>query len=218
MIVPTRHRPKKVKEFYDVFVENSSISDLCFGIDDDDKSEYSELENKNNIKIFFDINPRIMMNGTLNLLANKYASQYEYIGFAGDDHRVKTKNWDKILVESISNIKYGIAYGNDTIQGKRLPTAVVMDSKIILTLGFMAPPKQKHLYLDNFWKDLGNSIGTLRYHPNVIIEHMHFTKGKSEKDALYAEVNDRSMYHHDRSAYIEYQKNQMQSDILKLKN
>jgi hypothetical protein len=41
------------------------------------------------------------MNGTLNLLANKYCNEYEYVCFIGDDHRPRTDGWDLKLIESI---------------------------------------------------------------------------------------------------------------------
>jgi hypothetical protein len=149
LIVPTRGRPEKSVEFYEEFKKTSTITDLVFGLDDDDV-EYPRIDG-----VLYEVNPRAMMNGTLNLIANKYADQYEYIAFMGDDHRPRTPGWDTELVNSIKDVKHGIAYGNDLLQGKNLPTAVLLKSSIVRKLGFMAPPRQKHLYLDNFWKDMG---------------------------------------------------------------
>jgi len=83
----------------------------------------------------YEVNPRAMMNGTLNLIANKYADKYEYIAFMGDDHRPRTIGWDQKLVDSIADINNGIAYGNDLFQGINLPTAVLLKSSIVKTLG-----------------------------------------------------------------------------------
>ena len=81
----------------------------------------------------------------------------------------------------------------------------------------MSPPKQQHLYLDNFWKDLGEALGTLRYLDKVVLEHMHFVVGKSEKDNLYEQINSEEMYHLDKTAYNEYLNNQFQDDLRKLR-
>ena len=211
LIVPTRSRPDKSIEFYEAFKDNSSITDLLFALDDDDV-EYSRIDG-----VLYEVNPRMGMNGTLNFVANKYANQYKYIAFMGDDHRIRTKDWDKQLVATIAGLKNGMVYGNDLLQGINLPTSILIDTEIVRKLGYMAPPQQKHLYLDNFWKDLGASLGTLRYNPNVIIEHMHFTNGKAEQDALYSEVNSQEIYHHDKIAYDYYVANQMESDLVKLR-
>jgi hypothetical protein len=157
------------------------------------------------------------MNDKLNLVANKYANKYSHIAFLGDDHRIRTKDWDKILLDTISEIKNGIAYANDLFQGEKLPTAVLMDSNIITVLGFMSPPQQQHLYLDNFWKDLGEALGTLKYSNEVILEHMHFVVGKSEKDNLYEQINSEEMYRLDKEAYEYYLSNHFDDDLRKLK-
>jgi hypothetical protein len=212
LIVPTRTRPDSASEFYESFAQNSTITDLVFALDDDDV-EYPRIDG-----VMYEVNPRMGMNGTLNYVANKYADQYKYIAFMGDDHRVRTYGWDKKLVESISNIENGIAYGNDLLQGENLPTAVLLDAHIVRNLGYMAPPRQKHLYLDDFWRDLGNYLKTLRYSGDVIIEHMHFTAGKSSVDELYQQVNANDMYIHDQLAYREYLEDQLEIDINKLRN
>jgi hypothetical protein len=195
LIVPTRGRPDKSVEFYEEFKKNSTITDLVFGLDDDDV-EYPRIDG-----VIYEVNPRAMMNGTLNLIAKKYANQYDYIAFMGDDHRIRTYGWDEILVNSIKDFKNGIAYGNDLFQREQLPTAVLLSSNIVSKLGFMAPPRQKHLYLDNFWLDLGRALGQIVYHNDVIIEHMHFANGKAEKDAGYAEVNSSEIFNYDRNEY-----------------
>lgn len=198
LIVPTRGRPEKSLEFYEEFKKNSTITDLVFGLDDDDV-EYPRIDG-----VLYEVNPRAMMNGTLNLIANKYADQYEYIAFLGDDHRIRTYGWDAELVNSIKDIKHGIAYGNDLLQGRNLPTAVLLKSSIIKTLGFMAPPAMKHLYLDNFWRDMGIEIRGLFYRDDVIIEHMHPFAGKAQSDHGYEEVNSSEIATHDREAYLQY--------------
>jgi hypothetical protein len=212
LIVPTRGRPDSSIEFYEEFKKNSTITDLVFGLDDDDV-EYPRIDG-----VLYEVNPRAMMNGTLNLIANKYADQYEYIAFLGDDHRTRTYGWDAELVNSIKDIKHGIAYGNDLLQGRNLPTAVLLKSSIVKTLGLMAPPAMKHLYLDNFWKDMGVELHSLFYRDDVIIEHLHPVAGKADNDSGYVEVNSSAIYDHDRNAYANYWATERASDLEKLLN
>jgi hypothetical protein len=211
IIVPTRNRNIKSKEFAQDFFINSDISDLLFGLDDDDQQNYERISG-----VLYDINPRMRLNGTLNFLAKKYSTNYEYISFMGDDHRIRTKNWDSIIYDQIKDINFSIAYGNDLIQKEKLPTAVIMDSKIIQRLSYMSPPSLTHLFLDNFWKDLGIRLQTLKYFPKVIIEHMHYSNGKSDKDSMYEEVNSKEMFKKDRTAYEIYLKNNFENDVSKI--
>jgi hypothetical protein len=97
-----------------------------------------------------------------------------------------------------------MAYGNDLLQGERLPTMIAMTSDIVKALDGMVPPKMKHLYLDNFWKKLGQDLGALTYLDHVIVEHMHPIAGKAEWDEGYKEVNATEIYSFDALAYQNY--------------
>jgi hypothetical protein len=209
VIVPTRGRPDASVEFYKEFLQKSMISDLMFAIDEDDADSYPRIDG-----VLYEVNPRMGMNGTLNYVANKYSDSYKYIVFMGDDHRVRTFGWDLVMAEKIGSL--GVAYGNDLIQGQALPTAVMMSSKIIKAIGYMAPPKQKHMYLDNFWLDLGTRLNAIHYLEDVIIEHLHFSVGKSDMDSSYQETNDSAIYNADKVAYDEYLSTQMDIDIDKI--
>jgi hypothetical protein len=211
-IVPSRGRPEAVNELIEEFNATTAISNLVIAVDDDDSSEYIVPD-----KVILEVNPRMKMNGTLNFIANKYCEDYDYLVFMGDDHRPRTQDWDLLLAESIKDIKHGIAYGNDLLQGENLPTAVMQDARITRTLGYFSPPKQKHLFLDNFWKDLGTELGTLVYSPNVIIEHLHPFAGKAQLDAGYIEVNDKQVYIYDQMMYQEYRILRWQDDLAKLR-
>jgi hypothetical protein len=79
-----------------------------------------------------------------------------------------------------------------------------MQSRMIKALGFMAPPAMRHLYLDNFWKELGEAVGGLVYLPDVIIEHLHPVNGKAEWDERYRAVNAPDKDAADRQAWMEY--------------
>ena len=213
VIVPTRTRNANHLEFAQEFFKNSKISDLMFGLDEDNQHQYDRIPGAR-----YHSHPRseTRMAGTLNFLANKYASQYEYIVSMGDDHRIRTPEWDTIIYEKIKNIPLCVAYGNDLIKGELLSTAVVMDSCIIRTLGFMNPPLLVHAFVDNFWMDLGKELGTLTYFPEVIIEHMHYVVNKAVQDDLYLET---SVNHWpDHTTYSDYLTTQFQQDVEKLKH
>jgi hypothetical protein len=78
---------------------------------------------------------------------------------------------------------------------------VVISSVIIRALGYMVPPGLEHLYLDDFWKRLGQDLGHLEYLPDVIIEHCHPNAGKATWDDGYERVNSPGQNAWDRAAY-----------------
>jgi hypothetical protein len=206
LIVPTRKRPRACDELLDAFKATAHSADILFGIDDDDKSEYSQA-----VLDRASINPRLRMGGTLNLLAEKHANDYEFIAFMGDDHRPRTAGWDQMLADSIGE-RPGVAYGNDLLQGANLPTAVLLSAEIVRRIGYMVPPSLVHMYMDNFWKEFGEKIGNLVYLDNVVIEHLHYLAGKAINDLQYQEVNNPAVYEKDRIAYEDYKKTQMEAD------
>ncbi len=143
------------------------------------------------------------MGPVLNAAAVKYAGQYDHVGFMGDDHFPRTPHWDTELVASLGGGP-GIAYGNDLAQGEALPTACAISSDIIRALGYMCPPAQEHLYLDDFWKRLGLLVGNLAYRGDVVIEHLHPNYGKARWDDGYAGTNSADQYSRDRAAYAQF--------------
>jgi hypothetical protein len=160
----------------------------------------------------FSVGPRLRLGPTLNAEAVRYAPAYDAIGFLGDDHCPRTPQWDEMLAASITD--GGIAYGDDLLQGAALATALLMSSDIIEATGQFCPRNQTHLYLDNYWMDLGQALGKLHFVPGVILEHLHPGNGKAESDAGYFEVN--VLDPADRLAYSEYKETQFADDVLKV--
>jgi len=215
LIVPTRGRPDKAKELYDNYVENSFDCDIVFGLDEDDEYNYQRIDGA-----MYEVGPRVYAPQTMNLISQKYVNEYEYFAFMGDDHRIRTKDWDKILLQPIEQRGYGFSYGDDLLQGERLCTAVMFSTNIIKPIsGLMVLPTypKKHLYADDFWMELGKRLGAITYCPNVVIEHLHYSVGKSEMDTSYAETNNPERYSIDGAEYANYLQNHIDNDVLKIK-
>lgn len=203
LVVPSRGRPEKAAELVEA-VTNTVVGpvDLLFGVDVDDPTMHRYPVDRGP-HVRTTIGARQGMGGTLNALAVAHAGAYEVIGFCGDDHRPRTQGWDHMILEAARQpgFRHRVIYGDDLIQGANLPTAVFMDAAIIRAIGYMVPPGQRHLYIDNAWKALGEALGTLTYMPGMVIEHMHPIAHKAEWDAGYLEVNDGALYEKDRAAF-----------------
>lgn len=214
-IIPTRGRPHKLRELLDSWRDTRTLADLLVAIDEDDPSHpeyvavFSQwLRDEGGYVDWVNMvsGPRMRLGGTLNHYATAlYDEPYSIIGFMGDDHRPRTHRWDALIAQAMQGMGgTGVVYGNDKLQGANLPTAVAISADIVEELGYFVPPGAIHLYLDNFWKHLGESLGRLRYLPDVIIEHMHPVAGKAEMDERYAEVNSGQMYQEDEATYRQW--------------
>ena len=212
VIIPSRSRPESIDRAVKALKEHSILSDICVAIDDDQADLYPRLDD-----VIYEVNPRLRMNGTLNLVANKYVDNYETIFFMGDDHLPSTPQWDHFLSGAIASKGYGLAYGNDLFQKKNLATAVMMSTNIIKSFGFMAPPKLVHLFMDNFWMLLGMDLDAIWYFDDVIIEHLHFLAGKSQVDAGYIENNANDVSNADRLELQRYVQEEYPADLARFK-
>ena len=211
VILPTRSRPDSAERCINALKEHSTISDFVIAIDDDQSDLYPRLDG-----VTYEVNPRLRMNGTLNLVANKYTDKYETIFFLGDDHLVQTPAWDQYLSGAIAQKGYGLAYGNDLLQGFSLATAVMMSTNIIKPVGYMAPPKLVHLFMDNYWMTLGKRLGTLWYFEKVIIEHLHPVANKVAWDDQYREVNSDEISNGDKKEFTRYLNEEFDTEFQKI--
>ena len=213
IIVPTRGRNQNHLDLIESWrFTTSGHSDLVFGLDDDDEMNYSRISD-----VKYEVGERIRLAPTLNKIAKKYHMQYKYIGFLGDDHRFRTKGWEDMFLSYLQKTPLGIVYGNDLLQKEAMATAGIVDSKIIALLDYMVPTNLIHFRFDIFWCDLGKALQTLKYFPNVIIEHMHPAVGKSKMDKGYTEVNNQELYTKDQASYELYLRDQFALDVNTLK-
>jgi len=205
ILVPTRGRPSNAVELLAEHDKLSTHSDILFIIDANDP-EHDQYEFEVGAHKCMTIeNETRGMAYPINKAANAIVKEnkYQYFAFLGDDHRPRTAGWDALLIQAMQR-RPSMAYSNDLLQGERLPTMITMTSDIVAALNGMVPPKMKHLYLDNFWKKLGQDLGALTYLDHVIVEHMHPVAGKAEWDEGYKEVNATEIYAFDALAYQNY--------------
>lgn len=206
IIVPTRGRPDNAMRLFEA-IETTAEVDVVFCLDNDDP----KLDEYYDTRLPFRTGRRRRLVGTLNDAVRSYQDYYDIIGFMGDDVIPRTHRWDVAITNAFQ--KNIIAYANDGWQRESLPTAVFMDSNIVRTLGYMVTPTLIHLFADNYWKALGEGLGTLAYLPDVNMEHMHPFAGKADDDKTYQEANSGEIWDHDQASFNWYVKNQLPIDI-----
>lgn len=220
VVVPSRGRPGKVLELLDAFEQTCTAGTrMLVAVDEVDpcREGYTEAAARGAALCIADTDT---MNEALNEAAVAVITDglaAVAVGFMGDDHRPRTVGWDQAYLDALRDMSTGIVYGNDLLQGERLPTQCAMTVDIVRALGYMAPPELVHLYLDDFWRTLGQRAGCLRYLADVVVEHVHPIAGKAEWDEGYERVNNPAMYERDREAFAEYFRTRLVSDVAKVR-
>lgn len=189
MICCSLGRPHRIKEMLESYEATKSLDStdilICLNSSDTRLSEYDYLKPKYNI---ITRNPNYYTP-----VANEITStsSYDYYGLVDDDYIFRTPSWDKIMVNTLASKGkgWGISYVNDLWHDSsvvfRHPSVPIMSAKQIKTVGYMILPTLNHFKIDTYMRDLVEPLGLLFYHPEVIVEHMHFHQKKAPDDASY---------------------------------
>jgi hypothetical protein len=214
VITPSRGRPDRMREMVEAVhaTRKGDVRVVCM-VDDDDPTipQYQQI-----LGMVVVVGKRRGLVGSTNEAAARFAQFQPFVASLGDDHRPVSEGWDVALCHAIADMGgTGIAYGDDQLVGEALPTAAVISSNIVTALGYMGPPALQHLYVDNFWRDLGNAAGCLAYLPDVVIRHDHPNAGRVEWDDTYREGNSTAI--RDRDAYALYRETRFRDDVEKVR-
>lgn len=221
IIIPSRGRPNSIAELADALEETKTSSQVFIVVDDDDPTvdEYKKICHDRQLNYIEVTREGKGMARPLNKAAkllsdmSTHEGWFDHFAFLGDDHRPRTVDWDMEWINALDEMGTGVVYGNDLFQGEALPTAVAMTGNIVKELQGMTPPEMIHLYLDNFWLELGREIG-IRYLPDTIVEHLHPVAGKAQWDEQYREVNAEEVYSADAVAFKNYMASPAYSELI----
>lgn len=211
VVIPSRGRPERLTKAIE---EGRRLAhgDVAYavGLDDDDPKAhgYAYVDAET---VYY--GHRRTLTGWTNHIAKDlyHFMPYDFVASFGDDHIPRTEGWDVKLAEAIDGT--GFSYPND-LHRTDVPQAVVASANIVHALGWFACPMMKHFYIDNVWADLGRGIGRLHYCSDVIVEHVHHSRG-AQHDSTYAEAE--AAGREDEAAYREYKHTRLEADIETLK-
>jgi uncharacterized protein YfeS len=80
----------------------------------------------------------------------------------------------------------------------------------------MCVPGSIHLFLDNFWMEIGRGT-QISYFDDVVIEHVHPHFQKALSDSTYVEANSPEVWGADEITFNNYVATQLQDDLQKLR-
>jgi len=189
IVLPSRGRPDSLREFFEV---SRPQEPGVVMIDDDNLHEYADLRVPQNWELV--VGPRASYVTLLNVAFEMYPTEPWYACW-GDDVRCRPVGWDTALAFMADTD--GIAYGDDLINGETLCGLPFIGGELVRKVGWLGCPTLKHLYSDTVWRDIGKALDCLRYCPEIITEHLHFSTGKQPFDLTAQErpiAGDRAGY------------------------
>jgi hypothetical protein len=193
------------------FTEN--LSDVHVILDQDDLDNYNYLDNYSFI-IKHVVPEGLTLMQKINTISLTLAEKYPYLAFIGDDIVFKT-SWESKFIGELSKTKNGLVYGNDLHQGKNLATHPCITSNMVKAVGFFGCPAVEHNFFDVYWLEIVRLTGTVKYLPEVVMEHMHPNAGKNPYDYISIKINNNLIS--DQQRYKDYMSENKISDIFKIK-
>lgn len=218
LIVPSRGRPENIKRLCEALTNTNADLDLAVGVDQDDPTleQYKTVQNDHPFQLWIS-QERKRFAATVNYIAWHSHEDYKYLAWMGDDHVPHTLYWDQLYRNELDKAGVGVVYGNDLLQGENIATELAFTSNIVEALGYAIPEGFIHLFVDNYFMELGKSIDRLVYLPDVIVQHMHYSAGSAQEDQTYREANSPANWSNDERRFHEYVANELPSDAAKLR-
>ena len=219
-ICPSRGRPTQLRTMIKSFEATKSPgTDLVvyLNVDDPKLPEYEEVLAGRE----FVVGRRLYLVEAINRMW-RACPDYPFYQVVNDDHVYITTQWDTKLIDIIRarGKGWGIACPNDLLTNWTLwkhPSAEVISANIPRALGYFIWPKIRHIGTDTVLGRLGMGIDRMWRDESIIIEHRHWSIGKSLLDENYKWVYGADEQGYGRMRVGEYLSHQLSLDIEKVK-
>ena len=219
VLIPTRKRLEDFKLFADSWIKTTEGKSIVVVAIDHDDNTYDEIIKENIYPFIYERQESKPFIKILNDMAVRYAERYQCVAFMEDDCTYNTPGWETRILDKVNEIgDNAIVWCNDLVNHNHIVGLPFMNSNIIRTLGWMATPRFSTLFVDHYWKRLGNKLNSLYYFSDIIIEHRHYIKGKRQKDEISKKVEYEASFD-DGPRYFKSQEfnNDIDNDVKKLK-
>jgi len=199
-LIPTRGRTDLLNRLFQSILDTTTcIEDveivLC--LDDDDIESQKVSHNKLAIKKV--ILPRGRAMGELNTACFN-ASSGRYVMLLNDDVILRTKNWDRIIINTIAKFEDDIAliHTNDLLFKEKLCTFPILSRRACNEIG-VCPAEYQRYRIDDHIYDIYNILAYLGhkrivYLPDVIFEHDNYVHGNQGNTGQIFKSDDNKVY------------------------
>ena len=94
-----------------------------------------------------------------------------------------------------------------------VPEHWMVSSDVVQALGWFANPAVQHYYLDNSVADLAKRADMIRFCPQAVIEHLHYSVStETEHDEVYQTTEDK-FGEPDLKAFHEWRASQLANEV-----
>jgi hypothetical protein len=190
VMVPTRGRRAQCERLLESFTETATCADLLFIIDGDDQDTYEGMDWGPASSAVLD--PRDYLTGKLNKTAMAMAELYPVLAWFGDDCVFETEGWDRLLLATLKDDLAGTGWVYpDDKRRSDVPEHWMCSSDVVRELGWFAPPYVQHYYMDNIVAELGKRAGLIRWCPQAVVRHEHYSVAKdTQHDEVYQSTEE----------------------------
>lgn len=189
ILIPSRGRPEQcvqaVGQIYATASERRLI-EVLVGADADDPAPYEKYFSPKRLfryptRTGMEVSQRLSEEARQFMLG-----QNSILAWGADDVRFETPGWDEAIVEEAYAHPVSLIFGEDTIQHGHIATHPFFTYRFIANLGGLYHGHYQHLFADTELTEIARMAGVLRYLPNVVTRHLHYTVGTAPSDPTYA--------------------------------
>lgn len=218
VLVPTRGRPDNIRRLIEAFTRTAAMESthlwVCVDRDDLRCDEYKDVQAQEwGSPVLWTYGEPARLAAWHNRMAPQLWQKHTILGSWGDDHYPHTQGWDVLVDQAFaSQPQPALVYGDDGFQGATLPTASFLHSNIVKAFGYWCPPRLEHLYIDNWWDEVGKAFGR-RYLPEMKIEHLHWQTGQADNDETYQRGTAQAIWEHDQAEFELYMAHRWEAEV-----
>lgn len=190
ILLPTLNRPKLLQNFVESLHETMVECPGLILVDDKnyDTSIPAELELPKAWKIVKTGNAISMGDKTRFIWPEVKSSRW--VGLLNDDHYCITKHWATALEAYLDGTNMVSTDDGGWNFGFRVCGLTAWSMPLLDAVGFPIFPRNlQHLYIDDVWKNIGETTGCWLETNKIKIEHRHVYNGKMAKDETFEKVN-----------------------------
>jgi hypothetical protein len=214
VMVPTRGRREQCERLLETFTATATCADLLFILDPDDAAYEGMAWGEAATCV---LEPREYLSGKLNKTGMAMADVYPFLMWVGDDVAFRTPDWDRILLDALKDLGgHGWVYPDDKRRND-VPEHWMVSSDVVKTLGWFANPVLSHYCLDNSIAELGKRAGLIRWCPEAVVEHLHYSIAPGvEHDETYRSTEE-MFGESDLKAFHQWRADQLANEVSVLK-
>ena len=212
LLCPTRDHLDLRLKCAETFLETNPVKSHLMFIFDDDQAQ--PIYNSVIKPISYQTVPRNPGRGCVWPLNMAELTDAGTVAMIGDDIEFRDKFWEEKVVAARKKALVVFGDRGQTLTG--FGNHPFFDARIPKALGFVAPATLQHLFVDDFYQEVGRQLSSLSYIEAGIF-HNHPSTGGREWDQLTQGLNSPTSYKQDCLAYSRYMTLQFQKDLAKIK-